>query len=155
MSEVSIKREFVNNARTELSWDRVIYKLLCAGKFLLTNYCVLAVMLATLVTPLAIFLHASASICLLLRIRAHMFKHLNSEVCRSSCSSESITILDSTAAKFQIKLKQAMYINWEKPVLNYILLICLSLFNFHVSYVFFFFASLFSYTFHCSFVVTV
>lgn len=86
----------------------------------------------------------------------HVFKHLqDSEVCRSSCSSESITILDSTATKFQIKLKQAMYINWEKPVLNYILLICLSLFNFHVSYVFFFFASLFSYTFHCSFVVTV
>lgn len=47
------------------------------------------------------------------------YKHLQaSEVCQNSCAVESFTILDSAATKFQIKLKEAKLINWEKPVLN-------------------------------------
>lgn len=50
---------------------------------------------------------------------SHVFKHLQaSEECRNSCSAESFTILDSAATKFQVKIKEAMYINWEKPALN-------------------------------------
>ena len=47
------------------------------------------------------------------------FKHLqSSERCRQSCSADCFKILDSAPTKFQLKLKEAMHINWEKPNLN-------------------------------------
>ena len=50
---------------------------------------------------------------------SHIFKHLqSSELCRQSCSADCFEILDSAPTKFQLKLKEAMYINWEKPNLN-------------------------------------
>ena len=42
----------------------------------------------------------------------------NSESCRASCSTDCFNILDSAATKFQVKLKESMYIKWEKPDLN-------------------------------------
>ena len=35
-----------------------------------------------------------------------------------SCSTDCLEILDSSPTKFQLKLKEAMHINWEKPNLN-------------------------------------
>ena len=35
-----------------------------------------------------------------------------------SCSTDCFEILDSAPTKFQLKLKEAMYINWVKPNLN-------------------------------------
>ena len=50
---------------------------------------------------------------------SHVFQHLqDSEECRNSCSVESSTILDSATTKFQVKIKEALYINWEKAALN-------------------------------------
>ena len=50
---------------------------------------------------------------------SHIFKHLlSSERCRQSCSTDCFEILDSAPTKFQLKLKEAMHINWEKPNLN-------------------------------------
>ena len=50
---------------------------------------------------------------------SHIFKHLlSSERCRQSCSTDCFKILDSAPTKFQLKLKEAMHINWEKPNLN-------------------------------------
>ena len=50
---------------------------------------------------------------------SHIFKHLlSSERWRQSCSADCFEILDSTPAKFQLKLKEAMHICWEKPNLN-------------------------------------
>ena len=50
---------------------------------------------------------------------SHIFKHLlNSESCRVSCSADCFEILDSASTTFQIKLKESMYIKWEKPSLN-------------------------------------
>ena len=50
---------------------------------------------------------------------SHIFKHLqSSERCRQSCSADCFEILDSASTKFQLKLKEAMHINWEKPNLN-------------------------------------
>ena len=50
---------------------------------------------------------------------SHIFKHsLSSEHCRQSCSTDCFDILDSAPTKFQLKLKEAMHINWEKPNLN-------------------------------------
>ena len=50
---------------------------------------------------------------------SHIFKHLqSSERCRQSCAADCFEILDSAPTKFQLKLKEAMHINWEKPNLN-------------------------------------
>ena len=50
---------------------------------------------------------------------SHIFKHLqSSERCRQSCSADCFEILYSAPTKFQLKLKEAMHINWEKPDLN-------------------------------------
>ena len=50
---------------------------------------------------------------------SHIFKHLqSSERCRQSCSADCFEILDSAPTKFQLKFKEAMHINWEKPNLN-------------------------------------
>ena len=50
---------------------------------------------------------------------SHVFKHLqSSESCRISCSADCFTVLDSATTKFQVKLKESMYIKWEKPDLN-------------------------------------
>ena len=50
---------------------------------------------------------------------SHIFKHLqSSECCHQSCSVDCFEILYSTPTKFQLKLKEAMHINWEKPNLN-------------------------------------
>ena len=50
---------------------------------------------------------------------SHIFKHLqSSERCRQSCSVDCFEILDSAPTKFQLKLKEAMHINWEKSNLN-------------------------------------
>ena len=46
-------------------------------------------------------------------------KHLlSSERCRQSCSADCFEIFDSAPTKFQLKLKEAKHINWEKPNLN-------------------------------------
>ena len=51
---------------------------------------------------------------------SHIFKHLvlSSEHCCQSRSTDCFEILDSASTKFQLKLKEAMHINWEKPNLN-------------------------------------
>lgn len=50
---------------------------------------------------------------------SYIFKHLqNPGSCRQSCSADCFEILDSAPTKFQLKLKEAMHINWEKPNLN-------------------------------------
>ena len=44
---------------------------------------------------------------------SHIYKHLQeSETCKNSCSAESFTILDYGTFKFQIKIKEALYIKW-------------------------------------------
>ena len=61
------------------------------------------------------------------RVREHLlsdrslnvFKHLqSSEFCRASCTPDCFEILDSAATKYQAKLKESMFIKWEKPDLN-------------------------------------
>ena len=48
-----------------------------------------------------------------------VFKHLQgSEFCRASCTPDCFEILDSAATKYQVKLKESMFIKWEKPDLN-------------------------------------
>ena len=57
------------------------------------------------------------------RVREHLsldrssnvFKHLQSS---ETCSTDSFEVLDSVSTRYQVKLKEAMYIKWEKPDLN-------------------------------------
>ena len=50
---------------------------------------------------------------------SNIFRHLqSSESCWTSCTPDCFQILDSAATKYQVKLKQSMFIKWEKPVLN-------------------------------------
>ena len=79
-----------------------------------TNLLVLAVMLAISAKLVITFPHVSVNISL--QTSPHIFKHLlSSGRCRQSCSTDCFEILDSAPAKFQLKLKEAMHINWEKP----------------------------------------
>ena len=51
----------------------------------------------------------------------HVYRHLQSSwACHDSCTctTECFTILDSAALKFQIKIKEALHIKWENPILN-------------------------------------
>ena len=51
---------------------------------------------------------------------SHMFKHLqNSEHCCTLCCNDCFRILDHASTTFQIKIKEAIYIQWEKPTLNH------------------------------------
>ena len=80
-----------------------------------TNFLVQAVMLATSAK------HFSTHVCddRSSDRSSHIFKHLqSSEPCRNSCSSDCFEIIDSASTKFQLKLKEAIHVNWEKPNLN-------------------------------------
>ena len=51
---------------------------------------------------------------------SYIFKHLqNSEHCRTLCSSDCFSILDHASTTFQLKIKEAIHIQWEKPTLNH------------------------------------
>ena len=80
---------------------------------------VLAVMPATLARPLATFVHVLVSISC--RTSLRMFTGTSSHlgpVMTLHCNTECFTILDSAASKFQIKIKEALHIKWENPILN-------------------------------------
>ena len=47
-------------------------------------------------------------------------KHLhNSPQCPTLCSDECFYILDHASTTFQLKIKEAIHIQWEKPTLNH------------------------------------
>ena len=54
------------------------------------------------------------------RVRSsHVFKHLqNSKSSRTSGTTDCFKVLDSAASRFQVKLKESMYIKWEKSNLS-------------------------------------
>ena len=50
---------------------------------------------------------------------SYIFGHLhNSPQCRTLCSDECFNILDHASTNFQLKIKEAIHIQWEKPTLN-------------------------------------
>ena len=53
--------------------------------------------------------------CLLL----HVYKHLqNSDKCQNLSTEKNFIILDSVSTVFQLKIKEALYIQWQQPSLN-------------------------------------
>ena len=52
--------------------------------------------------------------------KSNIYKHLhNNEECFSSFNSDCFYILDYAPTQFQIKIKEGIYIDWEKPNLSY------------------------------------
>ena len=50
---------------------------------------------------------------------SHVYRHLqSSRACHDSCNTEYFTILYSATLKFQIKIKEALHIKRENPILN-------------------------------------
>ena len=51
--------------------------------------------------------------------KSHIFKHLHSTTtCFDSCNSFSFKIIDKANFKFDLKIKDALHINWRKPNFN-------------------------------------
>ena len=87
--------------------SRVVYKFQCAS----CNACYIGETTRHLSTRIREHLVSDKS--------SHIYKHLQeSETCKNSCSAESFTILDYATSKFQIKIKEALYIKWDNPSLN-------------------------------------
>ena len=52
-------------------------------------------------------------------ITSHIFKHLHSiATCFDSYNSLCFKIIDKANSKFDLKIKDALHINWRKPKLN-------------------------------------
>ena len=50
---------------------------------------------------------------------SHIYKHLQgSASCKNLCSFNCFSILDSALTNFQLKIKEALHIEWEQPALN-------------------------------------
>ena len=51
--------------------------------------------------------------------KSHIFKHLHSTATFfDSCNCLSFKIIDKAGSKFNLKIKEALHINWRKPTLN-------------------------------------
>ena len=51
--------------------------------------------------------------------KPHIFKHLHSTAtCFDSNNSLCFEIIDKANSKFDLKIKEALHINWKKPYLN-------------------------------------
>ena len=75
-------------------------------------------MLVTSVKQADTSLRASESTYRRTDLRTSLNIYRVQESCRISCSADCFTVLDSATTKFQVKLKESMYIKWEKPDLN-------------------------------------
>ena len=51
--------------------------------------------------------------------KSNIFKHINSNTnCKDLCTNDCFNILDSASTEYQLKIKEGLHIEWEKPVLN-------------------------------------
>ena len=51
--------------------------------------------------------------------QSHIYKHLkSSDACKSHANQDSFTILDCASTNWQRKIKEGLYIYWQKPTLN-------------------------------------
>ena len=97
----------VKDAVSEGLRTRVVYKFSCAS----CNACYVSETSRHFSTRVREHLLSDRS--------SNVFKHLqSSELCRASCTPDYFEILDSAATKHQVKLKESMFIKWEKPDIN-------------------------------------
>ena len=95
------------DAISKLSRSRVVYKFSCAG----CSACYFGETNRHLATRVREHLSSDKN--------SHIFQHINgSEACRSLCSEDCFSILDTASKPFQLKIKEALHIAWEKPSFN-------------------------------------
>ena len=50
---------------------------------------------------------------------SHVYKHLmSSQACQTSCDENCFSVLDHAETKYKLRIKEGLYIQWEKPLLN-------------------------------------
>ena len=87
--------------------SNVVYKFSCAG----CNACYIGETTRHLATRTKEHLHTDKS--------SYVYKHLlSSDDCRSKCDNLCFKILDSAPSRYQLMIKEGMYIAWQKPSLN-------------------------------------
>ena len=97
----------VNDTIPKTLRSRVVYKFSCAG----CSACYVGETNRHLATYVHEHLTSDKN--------SHIFQHINgSETCKALCSEECFSILDITSTSFQLKIKEALHIGWEKPLLN-------------------------------------
>ena len=82
------------------------------------NFRVHVVMLVMMVKPADISSLECVSTYFPTGLRTFFRLLQSSESCRTSCTPDCFQILDSATTKYQVKLKESMFIKWEKPDLN-------------------------------------
>ena len=87
--------------------SNVIYKFCCAG----CNACHIGETTRHISTRIQEHLRSDK--------QSHIYKHLHDdENCFNTINSHCFTILDTASTKWQLKLKEGLYIGWENPTLN-------------------------------------
>ena len=95
------------DAISKLSRSRVVYKFSCAG----CSACYVGETNRHLATRVREHITSDKN--------SHIFQHINgSEACRSLCLEDCFSILCTASTSFQLKIKEALHIGWEKPSLN-------------------------------------
>ena len=86
----------------------VVYKFLCAG----CNICYVGKTTWHFSTQVREHMFGDRT--------SHILKHLeNFEQCCTLCSNECFSIVDHTSTTFQLKIKEAIHMQWKKPTPNY------------------------------------
>ncbi len=50
---------------------------------------------------------------------SHIYKHLRAnQACKDNCSNNCFSVLDTASSKYQLRIKEGLYIDWFKPSLN-------------------------------------
>ena len=87
--------------------SNVVYKFSCAG----CNACYVGETTRHFTTRIKEHLHTDKS--------SHVYKHLRqSKNCLEKCDEACFSILDNANSEYQLKIKEALHISWEKPTLN-------------------------------------
>ena len=94
-------------AVTQIITTRVVYKFSCAG----CSTCYVGETNRPLATRVREHLTSDKN--------SRIFQHINgSEACRALCSEDCFSIFDTASTSYQLKIKKALHIGWEKPSLN-------------------------------------
>ena len=96
--------------KDKISCDRksnVVYKFSCAS----CNACYIGETTRNFETRVKEHLKTDKS--------SHVYKHIMaSDDCKRQCNNDCFSILDHAHTKYQLKIKEALHISWEKPSLN-------------------------------------
>ena len=85
----------------------VVYKFVCAS----SNTCYMSETARHLPTRIKEHLKADK--------KSHTYQHLSSnQNCFNCCTDDCFSILDYASTKYQLKIKEALYIKWLDPILN-------------------------------------